>query len=99
MKWAQHQNQVLLSINVQAMKYYRVQLSARTLFFLGVSQDGQKIFELDNLPLTGIVDTKNSGQKLSTQKWLNIYLRKKLRNPEACDPKREPKPVVDPVTG
>lgn len=24
MKWAQHQNQVLLSINVQAMKYYRV---------------------------------------------------------------------------
>jgi len=66
MKWAQHQHQVLLQINVQGMKYYRVQISATNLFFLGVSQDGQKIFELNNLTLGGKVNTKKSGQKLST---------------------------------
>ena len=26
-------------------------------------------------------------------------MRKVLRNPEACDPRKEPEPVVDPVTG
>ena len=61
MKWAQHQHQVLLSINVQAMKYYRVQVSPTNLFFLGVSQDGHKIFEINNLPLGGPVNTKKSG--------------------------------------
>lgn len=81
------------------MKYYRVQLAAKNLFFLGVSKDGSKVFEMDNLPLAGLVNTKKSGQKLSTQKWLNIYLRKVLLNPEACDPRKEPQPVVDPVTG
>ena len=90
MKWAQHQHQVLLAINVQDMKYYRVQLAPKNLFFLGVSKDGSKVFEMDNLPLAGLVNTKKSGQKLSTQKWLNIYLRKVLLNPEACDPRKEP---------
>ena len=72
------------------MKYYRVQVSPSHLFFLGVSCDGSKIFEINNLALGGPVNTKKSGQKLSTQKWLNIFLRKVLRNPEACDPKKEP---------
>lgn len=66
MKWAQHQSQVLLSINVQDMKYYRVQLAPDHLFFLGVSKDGQRVYEINNAPLAGPVNTKKSGQKLST---------------------------------
>ena len=57
MKWAQHQHQVLFSINVQQMKYFRVQVSATNLFFLGVSSDGQTVFEINNLPLGGLVST------------------------------------------
>lgn len=72
------------------MKYYRVQVSDTHLFFLGVASDGQKIFEINNVRLGGPVNTKKSGQKLSTQRWLNIFLHKVLRNPEACDPKKEP---------
>lgn len=99
MKWAQHQGQVLLSINVQDMKYYRVQLAEKNLFFLGVSKDGAKIFEINNARLAGLVNTKKSGQKLSTQKWLNIYLRKVLLNPIESDPRRKLEPIVDPATG
>ena len=72
------------------MKYYRVQVSETKLFFIGVSSDGQKIYEMNNLPLAGTVNTKKSGQKLSTARWLNIYLRKVLLNPKECDPRKEP---------
>ena len=81
------------------MKYYRVQLAPSHLFFLGVSKDGQRIFEMNNLPLAGAVNTKKSGQKLSTQKWLNIYLRKVLLNSKECDPRIQPEPIVDQRTG
>ena len=54
---------------------------------------------MNNLPLAGAVNTKKSGQKLSTQKWLNIYLRKVLLNSEECDPRIQPEPIVDQRTG
>ena len=50
------------------------------MFFLGVSKDGQTIYEINNAKLASKVDSDNSGQKLSTQNWLSLYLRKPLMN-------------------
>ena len=69
----------------------------------GVSKDGQTIYELNNVELGGKVNTSKSGQKVSTQNWLNLYLRKVLLNPKECNKAgtmgKEPEPVIDPVTG
>jgi len=59
-----------------------------------VSKCGQIIYEINNAKLSYKVDTKKSGQKVSTQNWLNLYLGKILLRAgkrEEC--------TVDPATG
>ena len=61
------------------------------------------IYELNNFELGGKFEAKKSGQKVSTQNWLDIHICKLLLNPNQCNKSgtkgKKEKPVVDTVTG